>query len=53
MKKMGSGAADKAAVRQVSDDETSQVLSCQLSAFGHVVMPEFVIGNGASTARWL
>jgi len=37
---LGSGAADKAAVWQVSDDETTLVLSCQSSGFGHVVMPE-------------
>ncbi len=28
-----------------------QVLSCQLSGFGHVAMPQLVSGNGASTAR--
>jgi len=28
-----------------------QVLSCQLSGFGHVVMPQLVYGNGASSAR--
>jgi len=29
----------------------TQVLSCQLSGFGHVAMPQLVFGNGTSTAR--
>jgi hypothetical protein len=50
----GSRAADKAAILQVrAGDRPAQVLPCQLSGFGHVVMPVPVSGNGTGSARFI
>jgi hypothetical protein len=46
-----SGAADKAAIQQVSEGGSPRKSCLSIVRFGHVVMPELATGNGVSTAR--
>ena len=48
---MSEGAADKAAIQQVSEGDALTSPAVSIVWFGHVVMPELATGNGASTAR--